>query len=133
MRIGEAAARLGVATHVLRHWEDEHVVVPDRLASGHRDYAEEHLRRLFIVQSCQRVGLSLAEIRQVLHRSEQGRGRVIDLRLEAIRRQRAELDAAEMFLTHVRSCRHDLVTRCNECSGYAQTDAARTEPETGSE
>lgn len=120
MKIGEVAARLGVATHVLRHWEDAGVVVPDRTPSGHRDYGDEHLRRLQIVQSCQAVGLRLAEIRLVLHHGEQGRETVIDRHLETIRRQRAELATAETFLEHVRSCRHDLVTRCAACSAYAQ-------------
>ncbi|WP_420845902.1 MerR family transcriptional regulator [Microbacterium halotolerans] len=121
VRIGEAAARLGVATHVLRHWEDERVVIPLRSSSGHRDYAEEHLQRLRIVKSCQRLGLSLPEIRQILHRDEPGRVAVIDRRVGEIRRLRAELDMAERFLGHVRECRHDFITRCTECSAYAGT------------
>lgn len=120
MRIGEAAARLGIATHVLRHWEDERVVVPPRTSSGHRDYAEEHLYRLRIVQSCQRVGLSLPEIRQILHRDEPGRVAVIDRRVREIRQLRADLDAAERFLEHVRECRHDFIARCADCSAYAE-------------
>ncbi|QGH68727.1 MerR family transcriptional regulator [Pseudactinotalea sp. HY158] len=120
VRIGEAAARLGVATHVLRHWEDERVVIPQRTSSGHRDYAEEHLRRLHIVQSCQRVGLSLPEIRQILHRDEPERVAVIDRRVREIRRLREELDTAERFLSHVLECRHDFITRCAECSAYAE-------------
>lgn len=119
VRIGKAAARIGVATHVLRHWEDERVVIPERTSSGHRDYTEEHLHRLRIVRSCQMVGLSLPEIRQILHRDEQGRAAVIDRRVREIRRLRAELDSAERFLGHVRECRHDLITRCTECSAYA--------------
>ena len=56
MRIGEAATQLDVATHVLRHWEDEGVVVPRRSVSGHREYDEEHLVRCRIVRSCQAAG-----------------------------------------------------------------------------
>ncbi|PFG29435.1 MerR family transcriptional regulator [Paramicrobacterium agarici] len=119
MKIAEAAARLGVETHVLRHWEDMKLVVPERTAAGHREYSEEHVRRLQIVQACRGVGVSLREIRHVLHRGEQGRDAVIDRRLAAIRRQREELDAAELFLRHVRQCRHSLITRCPECSAYA--------------
>lgn len=37
-RIAGAADQLGVATHVLRHWEDVGVIVPERLSSGHRVY-----------------------------------------------------------------------------------------------
>ena len=119
MRIGDAAAELGTAAHVLRHWEDEGVVVPGRTASGHREYSAEHLSRCRIVLSCQGVGMSLAEIRAILHRGEVGRASVIAARLSAIRAQRISLDSAEQFLLHVRECRHDLMTRCPECSEYA--------------
>jgi MerR family gold-responsive transcriptional activator of gol and ges genes len=123
VRIGVVAAELGVATHVLRHWEDEGVVVPGRTSSGHRDYAEEHLRRLRIVQACQGVGLSLAEIRLVLHRNQRGRDEVIHQHLRHVRRRRQELDAIEVFLTHVLTCEHDLITRCASCSAYAEGSA----------
>ena len=119
MKIGDAAAQLGTAAHVLRHWEDEGVVVPDRTAAGHREYSDEHLSRCRIVLSCQSVGMSLAEIRAILHRGEAGRAEVIVARLSAIRAQRTSLDSAERFVLHVRGCRHDLMTRCPECSEYA--------------
>lgn len=119
MRIGVVATELGVATHVLRHWEDERVVVPDRTHAGHRDYTEEHLRRLYIVQACQRVGLSLTDIRLILHRQEKGRDEVIDRYLKQIRRRKRQLDATEAFLTHVLACKHDLISRCESCSTYA--------------
>ncbi|MBL0885417.1 MerR family transcriptional regulator [Myceligenerans indicum] len=119
MRIGEAARRLGVAVHVLRHWDDEAVVVPDRAPSGHRDYTEEHLHRLRVLRACQDVGMSLPEIRQVLHRSEPERADVIERQLRRVRTQRARLEAAERFLVHVVDCEHDLLTRCEACTGYA--------------
>ena len=50
---------------------------------------------------------------------------VIAARLEAIRRQRAELDAAEAFLEHVRECRHNFITRCESCSAYALANPSR--------
>ena len=43
MRIGDAAARLGIEPHVLRYWEEAGVLVPRRLRSGHRDYDEDSL------------------------------------------------------------------------------------------
>ncbi|MGS0567220.1 MerR family transcriptional regulator [Vibrio alginolyticus] len=59
MKIGEAARRIGVDDHVLRHWHETGVVVPDRTASGHRVYTEEHIRRLRVVQACRGIGMSL--------------------------------------------------------------------------
>lgn len=123
MKIGEAARRVGVDVHVLRHWDAEGVVVPDRTPSGHREYAEDHLYRLRVLQACQGVGMSLAEIRQVLDRHEPGRTGVIERRLAAIHEHRRQLERAERFLTHVIACRHDLLTRCPECSEYAVSAA----------
>lgn len=119
MKIGEAAHRLGVAVHVLRHWDDVGVVVPDRTPSGQRDYSEEHLHRLRVLRACQGVGMSLPEIRQVLHRGEPERTSAIERRLQRIRTQRAQLEDAERFLVHVINCEHDLLTRCDSCTRYA--------------
>lgn len=123
-RVGDAAAQLGLPAHVLRHWDALGVVVPDRTPSGHREYTEEHVRRLRVVRACRDVGLSLAEVLRVLHRGSTDRDAVIGARLAAIRRHRAELEAAETFLVHVRQCRHDLLSRCPDCS----TCADRTQP-----
>ncbi|MDN0193603.1 MerR family transcriptional regulator [Streptomyces sp. S.PNR 29] len=119
MKIGEVARRLGVAVHVLRHWDDAGVVVPDRTPSGQRDYSEEHIHRLRVLRACQDVGMSLQEIRQVLHRGEPERTGVIERQLHRIRTQRAQLENAERFLVHVINCEHDLLTRCAMCTGYA--------------
>lgn len=121
VKIGEASRRVGVDDHVLRHWHDLGVVVPDRAASGHRLYTEEHIRRIRIVQACQSVGMSLAEIRLVLHRDEEGRSELIEQKLRWIRSQRAQLADAESFLEHVIGCRHDLLSRCPDCTRYAST------------
>lgn len=120
MRIGQTAVALGIPAHVLRHWDDEGVVVPDRSATGHRLYSEEHLGRCRIVRSCQSVGMSLAEIRVVLDRRAADRNAILGARLGQIRRQRQELAAAEAFLVHVRECTHDLMTRCPGCASYAE-------------
>ena len=119
MRIGEAAERIGLAVHVLRHWDDMGVVVPDRSGSGHRLYTEDHLHRMRVLRACQEVGLSLADIRLILHRDEAGRSDVIRQHLAHVRKQRERLESAERYLDHVIDCRHDLLTRCTECSAYA--------------
>ncbi len=119
VKIGDAAHELDVPTHVLRHWDDVGVVVPDRLPSGHRDYSEEHLRRLRVLRACQGVGISLSDIRLILDRNELERIAVIEEHLARIRRQQTELGHAERFLTHVASCTHDLLTRCPQCSEYS--------------
>ena len=119
MKIGDAARALDVPTHVLRHWDDIGVVVADRLPSGHRDYSEEHLRRLRVLRACQDVGVSLADIRLILHRGELERNAVIAAQLARIRRQQNQLLRAERFLEHVVSCTHDFLSRCQQCREYS--------------
>ena len=124
MRISEAARRIGVPEHVLRHWDEVGAVSPGRSAAGHRDYSEEHLHRLRVLRACQDVGMSLAEITLVLHRDEAGRAEVIAHRRAQLRRQRERLEDAERFLEHVADCRHDLLTRCPSCRRYAADEGA---------
>lgn len=123
MKIGEAARRVGVPTHVLRHWEDEGVVTPRRTPSGHRDYSREHLHRLLIVRSCQAAGLTLTEIGRMLHRDDADRDSVISERLARIRRHREQLGATEDFLAHLSTCEHEQVSECTRCSAYARRSA----------
>ncbi|GGF40302.1 Cu(I)-responsive transcriptional regulator [Marmoricola endophyticus] len=119
MRIGEAAEEIGVETHVLRHWEDEGVVVPARLDNGYRDYDDEALTRLRIVLACRRAGMSLEQTRLTLHRDATGREAVIRAELVRVERQRAELLRTSRFLEHVLHCRHSLMSRCPGCSALA--------------
>jgi MerR family transcriptional regulator, light-induced transcriptional regulator len=60
LSIGEVAARTGVAEGTLRMWETRHgFPTPGRLASGHRRYSEEDLRRVLSVARAREAGLSL--------------------------------------------------------------------------
>lgn len=125
MRIADAAREIGVPEHVLRHWDEVGAVSPGRSAAGHRQYTQEDLQRLRVLRACQEVGMSLAEIRLVLHRDEPGRAAAITRQRERLRSRRERLEEAERFLGHVIDCRHDLLTRCPDCSRYAEAEARR--------
>ena len=77
LRIGDVAARLGIATHVLRHWEDAGVLEPARLANGHRVYDEETVTRAQLIRLCQRAGMSLSEIGALYHADRRGRAAIV--------------------------------------------------------
>ena len=62
-RIGQVSARTGLSTRTLRYYEELGLLSPsDRLASGHRVYASEDLRRLYRVCLLRQLGLPLSEI-----------------------------------------------------------------------
>jgi MerR family redox-sensitive transcriptional activator SoxR len=66
LTIGEAAARLGVKTSVLRFYEDAGLISSARSPAGQRRYARDVLRRVSFIRAAQQVGLHLREIREHL-------------------------------------------------------------------
>jgi len=68
LTIGEVARRSGVASSALRFYEARGLISSERAGSGHRRYRRTVLRRIAFVVFAQRVGLSLAEIKDELDR-----------------------------------------------------------------
>jgi MerR family copper efflux transcriptional regulator len=67
MRIGQLARRSGVPATALRYYEQLGLLPePGRTESGYRVYSEEAADRLAFIRAAQAVGLTLAEVRQVL-------------------------------------------------------------------
>ena len=67
LAIGEVARRADVATSALRFYEDHDLIDSDRNEAGHRRYHPDVLRRVSFIRVAQRVGLTLGEIKAVLH------------------------------------------------------------------
>ena len=74
MRIGELAERAGTTTKTLRFYEQAGLLPePDRTPSGYRNYDAAVLDLLAFVKAAQAAGLTLAEIREIVHvRQTQG-------------------------------------------------------------
>jgi DNA-binding transcriptional MerR regulator len=66
MRIGELAERTGVPTRLLRYYEEQELLRPDRAANGYRDYAEALVDRVVQIRGLLDAGLPTKIIRQVL-------------------------------------------------------------------
>ncbi len=67
MLIGEVAARSGVSTRMLRHYDTLGLVRPTgRTVGGYREYAAEDIRRIFHVECLRSLGLSLRQIGRAL-------------------------------------------------------------------
>ncbi len=66
LTIGTLAARTGVAITAIRFYEAKGLLAPVRLDSGHRRYPRSAIRRLSVIVVCQRLGYSLAEIKDRL-------------------------------------------------------------------
>jgi DNA-binding transcriptional MerR regulator len=67
LRIGEVASLLGVTTKTVRHYHRLGLAAePDRSEGGYRLYGAEELLRLLRIRKLQGLGLSLAQVGEVL-------------------------------------------------------------------
>lgn len=68
LSIGELAARSGVAASALRFYESKGLLESLRSPGNHRVYPRTALRRVSVIVAAQRVGMTLAEIAEILDR-----------------------------------------------------------------
>jgi MerR family copper efflux transcriptional regulator len=102
--IGELAARFGLATHVLRHWEDVGLLVPRRRVAGRRVYDDTHVARVAEIQLCKAAGFTLDDIREL---DDPARRRAkLESQLAQVRERLAQLALSEKMLEHGLRCRH---------------------------
>jgi DNA-binding transcriptional MerR regulator len=111
--IGDLAARFGLATHVLRHWEDEGLLTPARRAAGRRVYGAEHVTRVAEILLCKEAGFSLAQLRELFTAPDRERRRqVMRGQLAQVRERIARLTLSQTLLEHGLRCRHQDYQAC---------------------
>lgn len=67
LTVGQLAARAGVRADTIRYYEREGLLpVPQRTGGDHRRYGAADVDRLLFIRGAQRLGLRLAEIRELL-------------------------------------------------------------------
>ena len=72
LMVGQVAERSGVAPSALRFYERQGLITSDRTAGNQRRYHGDVLCRVAMIRACQRVGLSIAEIRTALAELPEG-------------------------------------------------------------
>lgn len=100
--VGELAARSGVAVSTLHFYEAEGLIRSARSGGNHRRYARATLRRVAVIRVAQRLGLTLAEIRDALATLPDGRTPTARDWQRLSRQWRAQLDRRIGELTVLR-------------------------------
>ena len=107
LTIGELCDEFGVTARALRFYEDEALIAPERRGTQ-RLYSERDHARLAWILRGKRVGLSLAEIKELLDLYDVGDGRRTQrirtiercqAKVDALKRQRVDIDATIDELT----------------------------------
>lgn len=99
MHVSELAREVGVEPYVVRYYSRIGLLRPHRDPdNGYQRFSRTDLRRLLFVRRAQRIGLTLAEIRDLLDQPQRepgncrgGIGELLERRLAEIERKLAEL------------------------------------------
>lgn len=109
MSVAELAAQVGVGRDTVRYYERVDLLpVPPRTTGDHRRYPPEAVDRLRFIQGCQRLGLRLDDIRDLLEVRDTGQcacapagdlltRRLVELDAEVHRLQQLRKDLAAML------------------------------------
>ncbi|MGH8945484.1 MAG: MerR family DNA-binding protein [Acidimicrobiia bacterium] len=115
MQIGDVARKVGLATSAIRFYEEAGLLPEaDRTASGYRTYDPSVIDRITFIRAGQAVGLTLAELGEVLQIRDRGeppcrhvgeliarRIGEIDERIRELRRLRMDLVALSTAATDI--------------------------------
>jgi MerR family redox-sensitive transcriptional activator SoxR len=104
--IGDVARRTGKAASTIRYYEQIGLITPPTRISGQRHYPTEVVRELAVIETAQRAGLSLEEIRLLLQAAPDDRRSTEQLR-EVAERKLPELSEAIARAEIVRSWLED--------------------------
>lgn len=118
--VGELAAKVDLATHVLRHWEDVGLLSPARDASGYRRYTRDDLVRVLTIRSSQTAGMSLDQIRALLDVDSAARHQVLEAHLARLEEQRRELERSRLMTEHALRCRAHDIAQCPRFISYVE-------------
>jgi DNA-binding transcriptional MerR regulator len=106
VRIGQLTERTGVSARLLRYYEEQGLLAPERRPNGYRDYAEHLVDRVIQIRGLLDAGLTTEIIRQILPCLGDPRTiHVTDATPELIaslERQRERMDAKIRCLQHNR-------------------------------
>jgi len=118
MNIGEAARLSGVSAKMIRHYETQGLVTPQRLPNGYRDYAEADLAVLRFIRHARALAFPLEDVRKLLALWRDRNRASADVRQIALAHVTALESKAQAMQAMAASLRH----LAAHCHGDARPD-----------
>jgi DNA-binding transcriptional MerR regulator len=120
--IGQLAKKSGVSRAALRYYEEQALIEPaGRTSAGYRLYDESARKRLTFIQRAQRLGFSLADIRNMITSAESGDSSQAGDSVHSIAERR--YIEIERQLTELLVQRHEMAAFLNDVETHdAQAD-----------
>ncbi|WP_286929655.1 MULTISPECIES: MerR family transcriptional regulator [Aeromicrobium] len=126
--IGDVAARFGMETHVLRHWEDVGLLRPARDSADRRRYGDDDLVRIAVILRSKAAGMSLEQIAVLLDEEAPSRHEVLESHIADLDRRMREMERSREMTEHALRCRSHDITQCPRFQGFISDVLAGTTP-----
>ncbi|WP_137294701.1 MerR family transcriptional regulator [Nocardioides dongxiaopingii] len=110
--IGELASRFGLATHVLRHWEDVGLLRPARDGAGRRRFGQDEVVRVAVILRSKAAGMTLEQIEVMLDSDAPQRHAVLEAHVADLDRRMEEMQHSREMTLHALRCRAHDVANC---------------------
>jgi DNA-binding transcriptional MerR regulator len=118
MRIGEIADQICVSKSILRYYESIRLIPhPGRDSCGYRSYSTADIERIRLVVGARLMGLSVADIRQVLLMQDEGKSPgprllgLLESKTKEVRKRMERLEAIEAHLVELHALGMELETK----------------------
>lgn len=116
LRTGEVAARAGVNIQTLRYYERRGLLeVPERRASGYREYPTDAVRIIRFIKRAQGLGFTLTEVEELLRMRSDQTARCSEVRVAA----QAKIDDIDRKLKSLRAMKRALGVLVSTCRNDA--------------
>src|SRR5918996_2019246 len=113
LTIGQLAARFGLATHVLRHWEEVGLIEPAERVNGRRRYRPWHVSRVATILLSKQAGFTLDQIKAIFDAPDgPARKELLRHHRDELDRRLAGIEASRQLVQHGIECRAEDFTRC---------------------
>lgn len=110
MRISEVSEQTGVTPRLLRYYEEQGLLVPDRDSSGYRDYTATDAEVARRIRQLLDAGLSTASIRTVLPCLTERAGRLAPICEETVADLKREQERIEESIEALTTSRDAIAT-----------------------
>lgn len=137
MRIGVLARLLGLNPKTIRYYEAIGLLPPARRSpSGYRQYDDDTRLRLAFIARSKAIGLSLAEIKEILTLRDSGAcpcgyvERLLDQKLQGIAERMRDLDAMQRELSILRGLGVSAAPNDNQVCGIIEHQPQAARPHT---
>ena len=114
MGIGALSHLTGCNIETIRYYEKIGIMTaPDRTTGGHRQYENDHVKRLFLIVRCRQLGFSIEEIRTLLSLVDGGNLNCSEVKSIT----EAHLGDVQQKIADLKKLEHVLEKMVSECSG----------------